>query len=294
MSDAPSDVRRKARRPKALPQKVASRIFGDYAENRVTLDLDVKDIGFILAHDGFSASTAVALCKTDFRKDTLSAGSVCVAIEKKDIAGATHNFSRPLSPFAAAIIGTYIDRLEAKPEGTLLLHNGDRKLSAKVLTAYIREKLLELGMDEREMRADPDVIDGVGIDLLQRNYKHWLEFDCGLEIDRGAVNFMRGDVLPDTTSDNYRSFTCLDGQQYLYAAMKRDKRFLPRPVSAEIAITHNDDVRQTDVRIPPEELERFTEVEIELDLAPGEWVELSSDVFLAGTIEIINDSDKLD
>ena len=104
---------------------------------------------------------------------------------------------------------------------------------------------------------------------------------------------MQGQSLNDTTSDNYRSFSCLDGQQHLLAAIKRDKRFLPRPEETKIIVV-DAELGQTKVTVPPTDLERYTEVEIELDLAPGEWIELSSDVFLAGTIEIIDDSDKLD
>ena len=107
----------------------------------------------------------------------------------------------------------------------------------------------------------------------------------------GAGQWHRMLSLNDVTSDHYRSFTCIDGQQYLLAAMRRDKRFWPKPENAEISITTNEEVGHTEIFVPSADPKRFTDVEIELELDAGDWIELMSEVPLQGTIEMIEDDD---
>lgn len=287
MNEAPEDVRRRAMRPRALPEAVEAR-FAQYCE-----DLAVptaKDLGLILAHDGFTAATATSVLEGAVTRDTIAPGSVCVKLEKRDNTGATHKYTRPLSPPAADKTRKFLDassRVPGEKESPPLLRDGERKLSSKALTAYSRTQLLALGMDEREMRADADTICGVGVDLLQRNFKHWLQYHCGLARDHGAVNFMQMLSLHDATSDHYRSLTCMDGQQYLLAAMRRDKRFCPKPETADISINHDDQTGITSITVPAADPRRFTEVEFELKLGEGDWIELMSPVFMTVTIEVI-------
>lgn len=283
---APLDIRRLAMRPMALPNKVESRFV---QRNNESPAPTAKELGLVLAYAGFSASAAVTLSVSAITQHTIAPGSMCVRVEKKDNAGATHDFTRPLAPFVSNMIRRYLDGHPhiLKRKSAPLLQDDDEKLSAKNLTAYSRITLLELGMAERDMRADADAIYGVGIDLLHRNYKHWLQIDCGLKEDRGATNFLQGLSLPDTTSDHYRSLTCLDGQQFLRRALMRDKRYFPPPENKEISISTKIDSEITDISVPPSDPTRFTEVEIVLELYGDSWIELLSDVYIEGTIEVI-------
>lgn len=186
---APLDIRRLAMRPMALPSKVEARFI---QRNNANLTPTAKDIGLVLAYVGFSASAAASLSVSAIVQNTIAPGSMCIRIEKKDNAGATHNFTRPLPPFASNMIRRYLECHPhiSKTKSGNLLQDDDEKFSAKLMTAYSRKKLLELGMSERDLRADAEAIYGVGIDLLHRHYKHWLQIDCGLKEDRGATNFL--------------------------------------------------------------------------------------------------------
>ena len=283
---APEDIRRLAMRPQALPSKVESRFIQRITDLSCPL---AKDIGLVLAYIGFSSHAAANLLLSAITQHTIAPGSMCIQIKKTENIGATHDFTRPLPPFASNMIRRYLDCHPglAKAKPGYLLQDDEEKFNAKILTAYSRTTLLDLGMAERDMRADADTIYGVGIDLLHRNYTHWLQVDCGLKYDRGATNFLELIPLPDTTSDNYRSFTCPDGQQFLLRAQMRDKRYVPLPEHSEILINTNSESGITGVLVPPSDPTRFTDVEIVLEIDDDSWIELWSDVYLEGTIEVI-------
>ncbi len=289
IGEAPEDVRIRGMRPKALPAEIEGR-FVAWATG---IDIPTeRDVALVLAHDGFTATSIAAILQNAITRDTIAPGSVCVQMARKDNAAATHDFTRPLSPLAANIVSRYVENSSRKSdhEGNatpLLKGTGGKRISSRVVTADSRTKLMELGMSERDMRADADTIYGVGIDLLQRNYKHWLQYHCGLENDKGAVTFLRTLTPSDVTTDNYRSFTCLDGQQHLLAAFRRDKRFWPKPVNADISIDEDIEGGYTQVSVPAADPERYTEFEIELELCADDWVKLFSGVCLSGNIEVV-------
>lgn len=284
--EAPDIIRLRAMKPVALPACVDAELVRRIIDNpKPTPD----DVALILARDGFTAKRISTLRIKDLTFGTLEPESVCVKQFKKNSITATTDYTRPLSPLAASVVNSFLSYQPASKRNNYLLEIDGKRMSAKTITTLCRTTLLECGMSEREMRADPDNIYGVGIELFQKNFRHILFNHCDLKSEPGAILFLCCmSLASDTTSDNYRSFTCIDGQQHLLAALRRDKRYLRWSGSTEPVFERSSDNTLTTVTIPPKDLLRFTESEFFIELEPGQQVELSSCCPLDVIFEILD------
>lgn len=214
-----------------LPEEVERKLNGSICGN-------IGDSGFmgiaLVKEGGLAAQDACNLLWKDvqFHDDT---GYVSLHLEFNDIAGATHDYTRPIFPFGAEILkahrGRLLERYSEEELNDLPVITpacpGKYSISSKELTQLCRTELLRAGLAEDNMLPVKGKAIGVGIRLLHRNYKYRLEHYCGLASDPAAVSYLTGHSLQhDVTADHYRSFTCPEGQRYLFNAMKRDGRFI--------------------------------------------------------------------
>lgn len=85
-------------------------------------------------------------------------------------------------------------------------------------------------------------------------------------------------ALNDVTAENYRSFTCPEGQAYLYNALKRDTRFIEKPESAtdEEFIKEITPDGKIEYTIIPEAPDKLTSFKAKLLVKPGGRVEITA------------------
>jgi len=214
-----------------LPEEVEKKLNNRISEN-------IGDSGFVgialVKEGGLPAQDACNLLWKDVQFHE-NPGFVSLHLEIKDIAGATHDYTRPIFPFGAEVLRAHRDSLlqryseEELDNLPVITHAypGKKPISSKELTQLCRTELLRAGMGEDDLLPIKGKPIGVGIRLLLSNYKYRLEYYCGLASDPAAVSYLMGHSLQhDVTADHYRSFTCPEGQRYLYNAMKRDGRFI--------------------------------------------------------------------
>lgn len=192
-------------------------------------------IGLMLVKECNFTTTEISSLKwknVSLRNDT---PYLSISISKETIGGATHNYTRPLTPFAADVIYQRYHILEKKytedeiMDMPLASKSSDYKkpVDAKDITRLCRIALLRAGIDQYYLSVIQGICPGAGLRLLQKNLRYRLEYYCGLSEDPAAVSFLMGNSLQnDITADHYRSFISPEGQMYLYNALKRDKRFI--------------------------------------------------------------------
>ena len=144
---------------------------------------------------------------------------------------ATQDYTVPLSPFCARLMKRWYDDLvEQNPDADLsdiyVCGAGNEPTARDAIDLYIRRMLMALNIpgDNPDKRT-------YGWNLLRDNLEHRLVTYCGLQATSGAVKFLLGRSLAsDTTSDHYHSFADPSGQEMLYRALARDRRFFCEPM----------------------------------------------------------------
>ncbi len=207
-------------------------------------------------------------------------------IHNYELVGAVHNYTRPITPFAAEILKKrYAELLNSYSKEELEKMyiasnkvNPEKQLVPKVLTTLCRTALIHAGIDQYNLTTVPGELYGAGIRLLLRNIKYRLEHYCGLSSDPAAVNFLTLKSLNNVTAEHYRSFTCPEGQNYLYSALKRDTRFteMPESVSDDEIIKEDLPDGRIKYKILPESIDKLTSFKVKLVIKPGESVEVSA------------------
>ena len=171
---------------------------------------------------------AAELSRLQMKNLTFCADPLRVYVQRsREYAGsATQNYKVPLSPWGALQMQKWRDmRLAQNPAGVPdTLHvcgQGVKAVKTKKINGYIRSVLrLTVGLPK----------DTAVCELLRNNLHCRLTAYCGLGQEPGAVNFLLGSSLAsDTTSDHYRSFADPEGQEMLYRALARDRRFYCDP-----------------------------------------------------------------
>ncbi|NLB79195.1 MAG: hypothetical protein GX796_10270 [Clostridiaceae bacterium] len=210
---------------------------------------------------------------------------VAITIQKDDTASATHDYTRPLTPFAADVLtkryrllqNLYTDEQLREMPIVSTKNNPEKPLDHKVLTNLCRTALIQAGIDQNNLITVSSKVYGAGIRLLLRNIKYRLEHHCGLSTDPAAVRFLLQKTMNDTTAESYRSFTCPEGQTYLYNALKRDTRFIEKPESAtdEEFIKEITPDGKIEYTIMPEAPDKLTSFKAKLLVKPGGRVEIT-------------------
>ncbi|MGI6124392.1 MAG: hypothetical protein ACOYIG_09430 [Acetivibrionales bacterium] len=209
---------------------------------------------------------------------------VSIIIRKDELAGAIHNYTRPLTPFAASILtNRYTELLKTYSMEQLQemyvasrKNDPERPLEPKALTTLCRISLIQCGIDHNNLTTVSGELHGSGIRLLLRNIKYRLEHYCGLSQDPAAVRFLLLMALNDVTAENYRSFTCPEGQAYLYNALKRDTRFIEthEPNSSEEVIKELLPDGRVKYTILPESPDKLTSFKVKFLLQPHTRIEV--------------------
>lgn len=193
-------------------------------------------IGVLLVKDGgLSAREACRLRWCDIQFDLENREKAQVHLQKDDNAGATHNYSFLLFPFAALVLRDVYDELckkftaEQATKLPLVPDKKDRKkpMDPKILTGECRN-ILQQVLQEPYLRfaAVKDTGKGAGITLLHHTYERRLTEECGLDTDPTIVSFLEHKVLSNSVlADHYRSFTDATAQHNMYVSLRRDQRF---------------------------------------------------------------------
>ena len=143
------------------------------------------------------------------------------------VGSATQDYLVPATPFCAYLLKKWYDDLRQQNPGEEIENyyvcgEGTKPASAKKIGDYVRRVLCHWDILPKQ--------DGrqqlFTFRLLQENYLHRLTTYCGLREEPGTVNYLMGRSLSnDTTADHYRCFTDPEGQEMLYRALARDRRF---------------------------------------------------------------------
>ena len=165
---------------------------------------------------GFSAKEACALQWGDVIFNDNSYGYVCIRLRRDDIAGATHDFTRPVLPFEGEVLHRRYDYLCTQYSSAELAEmpvaslgtNPKKALTNKTLASFCKAILLNSGFAgfANQVQQDSEK-HGAGVNILLKNYTYKLSHYCGLYADKSDVRFLLGkSVAKDVTADNYRSF----------------------------------------------------------------------------------------
>ena len=234
-----------------------------------------KATGLLLVKElGLNAVEVCRLCWGDFLQDELFPGSVQLQRSFEDSAGATHDYLRPCSPFAARELKRRIAEAKVSwPKGWET--HTVCKTGSKALTAYCREQLLHAGMEYNDLVVDKRIANGVGIQLLHKNLRLRLSRECGLQEDGAAIKYLFGQSLShDVTADHYRGFSNPEGQMYLYKALCRDKRFEPdTEMKTRIEKKANG---STEILVPAKDNEHTADATITIHLQQGQYIVVSA------------------
>lgn len=273
------DVVEAANRAKSLPDKVFRALAEEISHAPTS---DPKTTGMLLIHSG--GISAVEACKLTWGQvifDQICEGSCQLAIRNEENAGATHDYTHPIFPFAARELRR---RFEQLPQDARL--NNRKVLSGlfpKALVAHCRTRLHHLGMSDYELaeeRGKGKI--GGGVKLLHKDYYFRLGHHCGMR-NEGELNFMRIRSLgTDVTADNYRSLSAPSGQKRLQKELKRDTRLEPMPPKRAPEICTQEG--KTLVNVSPQDPARTTAVTIRIKLKKGQSVVVSSEEGLHGTV----------
>lgn len=235
-----------------------------------------------------SARRACDLTWGDFLFNADDPDRVRVILKNEDIAGATHDFTRPCSRFCAREIKRRYNALDGQRginrKTYILLKQDGKRVTPKELTAFCREALLNAGMSYSDLQPDRKEPNGVGVQLLNKNLHSRITNICGLGRDKGASKYSAVESLAGyTTSDHYRSLSCEEGQDFLQIIMNRDGRFEEAPqVDRELCEDHPDGTNT--MCFLTTDYDRLTSGMVQYILAPGESIIVSAEGGVTGSV----------
>ena len=157
--------------------------------------------------------------------DSVDPTLVVVDIHQPDLAGATHDYSRPVAPFCALILRKRYQALIGKYTAEEVL--GAPVVSLKMNAQKARSHEAFLGDATRALRAvAPDIMAGskkkggtaAAKRVLQNTYVNNVYTRLGFQDDAGTTAFLCGERLKDVTSDSYSKFNDLDGIARIHAS----------------------------------------------------------------------------
>lgn len=283
---APETALNRALTPRSLSDSVDQLLD---AHIRSADPLDPGPTALLLCkHLGLNIQQMLELTWSNFAFDSPAPGAAQFLFRIDDIAGATHNYTHPISSFPAAELRrrhqAYLKSksksefvLQALPNPQEQSSSGKKRTpaqpSAAFLRSYILKALRDSGMGQDSLNMDRQTLYGVGVSTLQAHYRYQLIHQCGLDRHSGPFNFLAlRSVASDVTSDHYRSFTSPDGQLHLLKLLSRSN---PASTIQDTAIlSSTQDGTTTTTVIPPASTDRTFEVEVTVTLQPGDWLEV--------------------
>ncbi|MBR5292146.1 MAG: hypothetical protein IKU32_04425 [Clostridia bacterium] len=209
----------------------------------------------------------------------------CIQIIDKSTSHSTHDFSRPLFPYAVLILREYYDWLLHSTNMTREELNkcsimadcyGNVRYTPKDLTALCRNVMPAIGVSHASLssagKSNPKV--DAGITILHATYRNKLVETCRMEEqDPDAYTYMLcNSMTGNTTADHYRSFSSAEGILLLHKYTLRDSSIISGPLDE---ITINDIPSSTGTTIK-EVHGHPASCTIKVSLKNGEYIKLSS------------------
>ncbi|MEF9925824.1 MAG: hypothetical protein RR757_04735 [Raoultibacter sp.] len=221
-----------------------------------------------------------------------------LSLRNDDLAGATHNFSKPCFPILSEVLRRRYAMLRAKYDNATVTalpvvtpaRLDNKALSAAELTAFCRSCLMMCGVTRSVLQRDDTTDNSAGVQMLRATYRDKLVHQCALPSDGAAVKFLLGQSLrDDTTSDSYASYSQADGQRRLAHALERDLRFSPAPNPDSTAEYTQQRTTLPDGTVeylftPTDPATRLV-AEVTVDVMPGETIEISAHKGMEGSVK---------
>lgn len=190
-------------------------------------------------------------------------------IRRDDLAGATHDYIRPLLPSTALIIRMRYSELQKKFSAAVLA--GYPVVSTDpdkpVAPDHLREYVVDILRGFKLSAFHSGSKDATN-QILQRTYAYDLAVVCGLDQDLGSSEFLQGRKLSTVTDDHYASYSSPEAQERLYATL--------HVLAPEQPIDTPPDTKtpagQTVHVFAPKTTREIAGAVIEIDLAPGEEI----------------------
>ena len=276
---SPADLQRKAFRKNSLT--------GDENEtlNReiATADpLDARYTALLLCKDcGLDINTICNLSFKHIAFDYICKGSAQIVYSKSFTASAIFDYTKPCTGFAsyelrrrsAAVIEKY-----GTSDVPVLLKNTGKCLKPTEIRQFFKERLTFIaGISEDDFKSIATLDERSGpVQLLLSHYKHMLIDYCGLDDDKATLKFLCGNSLSsDVTENNYRSYTDIEGQEFLHKLLQRIPFDNPDERRGINVLDSSDDC--TVIEFTSTDISRLTRADdIVIDLAPGQTIELYS------------------
>lgn len=230
-----------------------------------------------------SSKAACSLMWRDIHFPTEESTSALIDLQRDNTAGATKNYSFPISPFGTRVLQNRyeelshvypLERLARMP--VLLARSSEKAMQPKDLTAACRTALHNVGVSYGTLTKLEDPNQGAGITLLQNTYRHRLYDTCGLKSDPTTFDFLQHKVLSHSVlADHYRCFTDSTARRYQTVILRRDPRSAPQKQCGKSIRKSKDQSGET-VRIAPPDPLNKTTVSYKVHLKPGETITLSA------------------
>lgn len=126
----------------------------------------------------------------------------------------------------------------------------------------------------------------MGTQFLQKNYLAKL-LECGLETDKGLLDFLCLKKIASVTADHYRSFTSPEGQLYIRCVLDRyvtgDEKKETKPV--HIPTKRKNGSRR--IRMESSGTPRCNMMEVDISLKKGQIYTLDSSKGIEGELFVL-------
>lgn len=240
--------------------------------------------GFLLAKElGLSNAKVVKLTWNDVQWESMSFPFVRVVQMNDTNAGATHNYTKPCTPFLGKelhrryewAMEQYGENVSDQP---VVAKSENRKVETKALGEFVKTAIAQVKNSlERE-------VGGEGAMFLQTNYEHCLVYARGLPAEGGAIGYMKGQSLSgDVTADHYRSFSSPEGQRYLFGYLHRDDPTMMRSEETPVYEVSSDQKTHT---VHSVEAGRFAQVQGEVFVPAGSPLMIRAEFGVNGEISL--------
>ena len=241
---------------------------------------------------GFSAKDACAFNWGDIIFNQEQPDFVRVRYYQNDKAGATHDYTRPLFPQATRILLRRYRELTIKYTPETLLkcpivstkQSHRKAITANALTQYGAMLLRRIGVSEEALIKLKMPRVAFSSRIFHNTYVKNLVQRCGLANDPGTVNFMLGQSLSGSvTDDHYSSFVSELAAERIFTALKAAGP-LEDIEQPETPIIYKDGQEQ--YTIAPENTRQRIGVVADITLQPGEESEIVCPHGVSGSIRV--------
>ena len=249
----------------------------------------------LLNGGGIPPSAQTSLTWGDVTINNDDPSDVRVHVKRLNSTWATQDYTRPLFRAEGELI--YEKYRLLSNEGQISIDdipvvssndNTSKRVSTAEITAYIRNALLHAGVKNSILAPskNQDKSVGMGTQFLQKNYLAKL-LECGLETDKGLLDFLCLKKIASVTADHYRSFTSPEGQLYIRCVLDRyvaeDGQKETKPT--QIPTKRKNGSRR--IRMESSGTPRCNMMEVDISLKKGQLYTLDSSKGIEGELFVL-------